>query len=288
MKNASLAGICLALIAPCGAQEPAAQAAIKQAPVKQQGAEQVSAGRKAYETMSERFDAAVERYQKAYATLRATPKYKAVMAKARETRDYSALRELTSKIERVDYNAWARRFVDAAKEHRGDAAEIDFLLWSLRSNDKAIVGPAVQRMLDKYIRSSKLSALAKGYYGLSRTLGEVEAQRVLAHLIGESPDKSVQAAALYTRAYPIVAGRRRGSAPTEQQLAQAKKDMARVLEIAPGSNWALKLQGPQFEREKLQIGMVAPDIVGDDLDGVSFKLSDYRGKVVVLDFWGDW
>ena len=23
-------------------------------------------------------------------------------------------------------------------------------------------------------------------------------------------------------------------------------------------------------------------------DGVKFKLSDYRGKVVVLDFWGDW
>ena len=27
---------------------------------------------------------------------------------------------------------------------------------------------------------------------------------------------------------------------------------------------------------------------GEDLNGVAFKLSDYRGKVVVLDFWGDW
>ena len=37
-----------------------------------------------------------------------------------------------------------------------------------------------------------------------------------------------------------------------------------------------------------EIGNLAPEIQGEDLDGVKFKLSDYRGKVVVLDFWGDW
>ncbi len=41
-------------------------------------------------------------------------------------------------------------------------------------------------------------------------------------------------------------------------------------------------------REKAAVGKPAPDIVGKDLDGVEFKLSDYRGKVVMLDFWGDW
>jgi len=43
-----------------------------------------------------------------------------------------------------------------------------------------------------------------------------------------------------------------------------------------------------FELRHLRIGKTAPDIEGEDLDGVQFKLSDYRGKVVVLDFWGDW
>lgn len=38
----------------------------------------------------------------------------------------------------------------------------------------------------------------------------------------------------------------------------------------------------------LAIGKTAPDIEGVDLDEVPFKLSDYRGKIVVLDFWGDW
>ena len=43
-----------------------------------------------------------------------------------------------------------------------------------------------------------------------------------------------------------------------------------------------------FELRHLRIGKVAPDIEGEDLDGVKFKLSDYRGKIVVIDFWGDW
>jgi hypothetical protein len=43
-----------------------------------------------------------------------------------------------------------------------------------------------------------------------------------------------------------------------------------------------------FELRHLRIGKVAPQIAGEDLDGLKFKLSDYRGKVVVLQFWGDW
>jgi peroxiredoxin len=38
----------------------------------------------------------------------------------------------------------------------------------------------------------------------------------------------------------------------------------------------------------LSIGRRAPDFTTKDVDGVEFKLSDYRGKVVVLDFWGFW
>jgi hypothetical protein len=43
-----------------------------------------------------------------------------------------------------------------------------------------------------------------------------------------------------------------------------------------------------IEYELARTGTLAPEIEGEDLDGVPFKLSDYRGKVVVLDFWGHW
>jgi hypothetical protein len=38
----------------------------------------------------------------------------------------------------------------------------------------------------------------------------------------------------------------------------------------------------------LRVGKPAPEIKAGDLDGKEFKLSEYRGKVVLLDFWGNW
>jgi len=43
-----------------------------------------------------------------------------------------------------------------------------------------------------------------------------------------------------------------------------------------------------YELRFLSIGKVAPEVEGEDADGKKFKLSDYRGKVVLIDFWGNW
>ncbi len=47
-------------------------------------------------------------------------------------------------------------------------------------------------------------------------------------------------------------------------------------------------EGALFEMRHLVVGKEAPDIEGEDIDGNKFRLSDYRGKVVLLDFWGHW
>jgi cytochrome oxidase Cu insertion factor (SCO1/SenC/PrrC family) len=36
------------------------------------------------------------------------------------------------------------------------------------------------------------------------------------------------------------------------------------------------------------VGNLAPDFEAKDVEGKAFRLSDYRGKVVLLDFWGFW
>lgn len=45
---------------------------------------------------------------------------------------------------------------------------------------------------------------------------------------------------------------------------------------------------PVIDSAKLAVGGIAPDITGSDAKGETFRLSDYRGKVVMLDFWADW
>ncbi|MFK7819290.1 MAG: peroxiredoxin family protein [Planctomycetaceae bacterium] len=55
-----------------------------------------------------------------------------------------------------------------------------------------------------------------------------------------------------------------------------------------GSTLGERAEKALFVMKYLRIGAVAPDIKAEDIDGVEFKLSDYRGKVVLLDFWGNW
>ena len=78
-------------------------------------------------------------------------------------------------------------------------------------------------------------------------------------------------------------------------LFQAGGGANAVMVDAKGKNLkpppAPKAQGQQGgvdEPVHIAVGQTAPDIEGVDSDGKKFKLSDYRGKVVVLDFWAGW
>jgi hypothetical protein len=49
-----------------------------------------------------------------------------------------------------------------------------------------------------------------------------------------------------------------------------------------------KAESELFQIRRLSVGREAPDIEGEDQDGRRFKLSDYRGRVVLLDFWNQY
>ncbi|HEY9717730.1 MAG TPA: hypothetical protein V6C69_09695 [Trichormus sp.] len=43
-----------------------------------------------------------------------------------------------------------------------------------------------------------------------------------------------------------------------------------------------------YKVQHLSLGCTAPPLIGSDADGNKLKLSDYRGRIVMVDFFGDW
>jgi hypothetical protein len=48
-----------------------------------------------------------------------------------------------------------------------------------------------------------------------------------------------------------------------------------------------KAKSELFDLRHLSVGKAAPEVTGVDQDGKPFKLSDYKGQVVLLDFWSE-
>ena len=55
-----------------------------------------------------------------------------------------------------------------------------------------------------------------------------------------------------------------------------------------GERFADMARRHHFQLSRLTIGKAAPEIEANDLDGVPFRLTQYRGKVVALTFWATW
>lgn len=64
--------------------------------------------------------------------------------------------------------------------------------------------------------------------------------------------------------------------------------VAELLDNYADTEHGFKMLAEQTRPEDLESGKTAPDFVGRTIDGHEFKLSDYRGKVVLIDFYGFW
>ncbi|MCP4092713.1 MAG: hypothetical protein GY747_04620 [Planctomycetes bacterium] len=62
----------------------------------------------------------------------------------------------------------------------------------------------------------------------------------------------------------------------------------RVIKTWPDSDEAARLDGMLNARDTLVIGGTPANFTGTDVDGNEINLYDYRGKVVLIDFWGFW
>jgi thiol-disulfide isomerase/thioredoxin len=129
--------------------------------------------------------------------------------------------------------------------------------------------------------------------------------RILAHVAAKHPDRAVRGQATFAmgqRARELsdsnYGGRDRTEAQRAASLAESGEHFARVAAEFPdvaSADGSTRL-GDRARAElarianlpNLKVGKAAPEIVGEDLDGRPLRLSDHRGKVVVVCFWATW
>lgn len=104
----------------------------------------------------------------------------------------------------------------------------------------------------------------------------------LSELAEKSTHKEVSAAA-----YAELAQRLSTSKATAEDRKRAEELLAKIEKDFADTNAARQL-AIKREAGAYEVGGTPGDFDAVDPDGVAFKLSDYRGKVVLLDFWGFW
>lgn len=247
------------------------------------GAQDGSKQQSPADALHAKFSAELSNLNSAYRTaskeLRESDAYKQAVA----DKDRGRMTELRSSLKRPDFKGLAQKALTAAGQLEGDGA-VKLLGWAaINGRDADICKTVVAQLQEKHMKSAALLELLENGRVLSRPLGPEGADAFLSQVIAESPHDVAKAWAFYWKS---VAFTGRG-ASDDQKVKGA--ELASQAEKLAGNHWlGDKIRGPKFKAEKLQIGLVAPNIAGEDIDGVKFQLEDYRGKVVVLDFWGFW
>jgi hypothetical protein len=171
-----------------------------------------------------------------------------------------------------------------AAEFAGKDDAVQFL-WFIVQNgaEKDTRRGALDTLLTTHIESPELSVLGRALPYIGQIVDEEFAETAVARAL-ESGNANLRGWALLAKHKGDIEEADRGG----EQYALAKKTLLAAAEASDDKRLAKEIRSAIDLREKFGAGNVAPDIAGIDLDGVEFKLSDYKGKVVFLDFWGDW
>ena len=217
-----------------------------------------------YAAIKKKFDDAMSDFQKVYSKAKTRKEKQDAMGSYPQAGDF------------------ADEFQDFADAHPDSDEAVDALSWVASRSRGTGAEKALDTLIERYADNPKI-ALAVSSLTYSRS---EKAEKQLRSLLNSASDE-VGGMATYTLASMLM---RRGEKPEEaEQLMEKVIADYSDLTIGPRNyRIADRADGALFELRNLQIGMDVPEIEGDDLHGEPFKLSDYRGKVVFLDFWGHW
>jgi hypothetical protein len=195
---------------------------------------------------------------------------------------------------------YAEKYLALAEEDPKDDVGFDAANMAITmGRGGPVTAKATKLMMTHHVANPKVTRLLPS---LARTTTP-EAREFLKAVLEKNPDKSAKGQACLALAQAIAAGIENADDKKADELeAQAMAYYERIVKefgdvnIAPAGAKVERLLGTMAKNEMagvknlklLKPGKPAPEIEGEDVDGAKFKLSDYRGKVVMLDFWGHW
>ncbi len=205
-------------------------------------------------------------------------------AAMKQARDDSAAGRKTSRAIRMrpDYGPVAEKALGYAKDYAGTDDAVGFLLMVVNL-DQSKARPALETLMKDHVDSPELAAMGRMIPFLDRIVSEEFAADARQKLM-KSKSAEVRGWAMFAAHQDTIESGDRDS----DAYKDARAKLMAVADEVSDKALASQITGAIKERETFGIGCTAPDIAGVDLDGVAFKLSDYRGKVIFLDFWGDW
>jgi hypothetical protein len=164
---------------------------------------------------------------------------------------------------------------------------------------------ATDLLIKHHVENPKIADMV---LGLGRG-GSDDAVAFLKAVLDKNPDKTARGRAAYAMAQATIDKIEKAKTDEEAKkfetealewVKQVETTYADVTQFTlppnPNSKAEPRLLGKVIARDakaipnirKLMVGKVVPEVEGEDVDGAKFKLSDYRGKVVMIDFWGHW
>jgi thiol-disulfide isomerase/thioredoxin len=212
-----------------------------------------------------------------------------------------AQKKLMAQFEQGPQKSFCPKFLEFAKKNPNDPHAFDALKMALQlsggSFNKNGLYAKIIPEFNAYVQKPEI----KSAFRLLANMQDEVSQKVLEDVIASNPDRKVQFAAYRAliqaaKQKPQIAAQLKNNEEVRKNLEEraGKEFVAKLLAKADkGDKEAENLEKNMKDKYAdlivdLSVGKPAPELVMHTVEGKEAKLSDLKGRVVVLDIWATW